>query len=249
MPETPSLTELLKAGVHFGHKTSRRHPRMAPYIFTEKAGVHIINLEITQQKLQEALDFVKNLGREGKILLFVGTKKQVRPIIRKYAEECGAPYVAEKWLGGTFSNFSEIHKIIRKYLDLKDKQMRGELAKYTKKEQLKFAQEIEKMEKKIGGITTLNHLPDAVFIVDLKHEKTAVKEASRKKIPIVGVCDTNVDPTPVDYPIPANDDAIKSVELIVRLIAEAYQQGKQEREGSLKEESEKENKPTTEEES
>lgn len=233
MSEIPTLLELLKTGAHFGHKVSRWHPKMAPYIFGARGGVHILNLELTQQKLKEALDFIFALGKEKKTLLFVGTKKQAQEIIKKYASDCGMPYVSEKWLGGTFSNFPEIHKSIRRYIDLKDKQSRGELAKYTKKEQVKFAHEISKMERKFGGLASLSRLPDAVFILDVKREKTALREALRKKIPIIAICDTNTDPTGIKCPIPANDDAIKSIELIVHSFAEAYKAGKVEAESEI----------------
>lgn len=226
MPEIPSLLDLLKAGVHFGHTASKRHPKMSPYIFTVRGDVHLINLELTQKKLEEALNFVKKLGQEGKIILFIGTKKQAQEIVKKYALEADLPYVVNKWLGGTFTNFAEIHRLISKYLGLKDKQARGELAKYTKKEQVDFTKEIGKMEGKIGGISTLSRLPDAVFIVDIKYEKTALEETYRKKIPVVALCDTNSDPSKIGYPIPANDDAVKSIELMVRLVAEAYKEGK-----------------------
>lgn len=226
IPQIPSLLELLKAGVHFGHKVSRRHPKMNPYIFGARGGINLINLELTQQKLQEALEFVFNLGKEGKILLMIGTKKQASPLIKKYATECNLPYVDKKWLGGTFTNFAEIRRLTRKFLDLKDKQVRGELSKYTKKEQTKFAKEIAGMEESIGGFATLSRLPDAVFIIDIKYENTALVEANRKKVPVVAVCDTNVDPSKVKYPIPGNDDAGKAIEMMVRLVAEAYKEGK-----------------------
>lgn len=224
----PNLEDFLKAGAHFGHKISRWHPKMKPYIFCVYGGIHIINVEKTREKLQEALEFVRNLGKEGKTLLFVGTKSQAQAIIKKYAEECGLPYVNEKWLGGTLTNFEEISKLISSYLKLKAQQSAGELAKYTKKEQLNFMNRLVKMEKKVSGILNLNKLPDALYIVDLKAEKTALKEARDKNIPVVAICDTNVDPTTVQYPIPANDDAIKSIELITSFIAQAYQLGKKE---------------------
>lgn len=226
MSEIPSLLDLLKAGAHFGHKVSRWHPKMAPYIFTSRGQIHLINLEMTQKAIQEAVEYARGLGKEGKLLLFVGTKKQIQPAIRQAAQDCDLPYVDEKWLGGTLTNFSEIHKLVRRYVDLKDKLARGELAKYTKQEQGKFAQEIAKKEVQIGGLVKLTRLPDAVFIVDLKQEKTALREAHYKKLPIIAICDTNVDPTNIKYPIPANDDATKTVELIVKIIAEAYKEGK-----------------------
>ena len=228
MSSTPELLELLKAGVHFGHKTSRWHPKMAPFIFGERGGVHIINLEETQVQLARALEFVKGLGREGKKLLFVGTKKQAAALIKKYAEEAGAPFVDNRWLGGTITNWGELYKLIRSYLDLKGRQERGELGKYTKKEQLEFAKDISKKTQLIGGISSLTRIPDALFIVDAKHEDTALREASQKKIPIVALCDTNVNPDKIQYPIPGNDDAVKSIDLIVQLVARAYKEGVEE---------------------
>ncbi|MEK7606830.1 MAG: 30S ribosomal protein S2 [Patescibacteria group bacterium] len=228
MTQIPELVDLLKSGAHFGHQISKWHPKMAEYIFTSRSSIHLINLEITQKKLAEAADFARQLGREGKVLLFIGTKKQTQEIIKKYASECGAPYVSNKWLGGTFTNFAEISKLIRRYIDLRDRSARGLLSKYTKKEQVDFAKEIEKTEHAIGGITVLTKLPDAVYIVDIKHEKTALVESHRVRLPIIAICDTNVDPSLVDYIIPANDDAVKSVEMITAVIAGAYQEGKAE---------------------
>lgn len=228
MSTVPELLELLKAGVHFGHKTSRWHPKMAPFIFGERGGVHIINLEETQARLARAFEFVRILGREGKKILFVGTKKQAAALIKKYAEEAGAPYVDNRWLGGTITNWGELYKLIRSYLDLKGQQERGELGKYTKKEQLEFSKDITKKAQLIGGISSLTKVPDALFIVDVKHEETAVREANQKKIPIVALCDTNANPDMVQYPIPGNDDAVKSIEMIVKLMAEAYRAGVEE---------------------
>lgn len=225
----PGLIELLKAGVHFGHKTSRWHPKMAPFIFGERGGVHIVNLEKTQEQLASAFEFVRGLGREGKVLLFVGTKKQAQEIIKKSASEIGMPYVERRWLGGTITNWAELYKLIKKYLDLKGKQGRGDLAKYTKKEQLDFSKEIERMNQLIGGISTLVKIPDALYIVDVKQEETAVREANQKKVSIVALCDTNVNPETVQYTIPGNDDAVKSIELITRLVTEAYKEGVEER--------------------
>ena len=225
MSNIPELLELLKAGVHFGHKTSRWHPKMAPFIFGERGGVHIINLEETRRQIETALEFVKTLGREGKKILFVGTKKQATALIKKYAEEVGAPFVDNRWLGGTITNWSELYKLIRGYLDLKGQQERGELGKYTKKEQLEFSKDISKKTQLIGGISSLTRVPDALFIVDVKHEDTAMREANQKKIPIVALCDTNVNPDKIQYPIPGNDDAVKSIDMIVKLVAEAYKEG------------------------
>ncbi len=228
MPEIPTLLEMLKAGMHFGHQISKWHPKMAPYIFGARNGIHIINLEITAPKLKEALDFVKRIVQEGKTVLFLGTKDQAKEIIKKYAKECGMPYVTNRWLGGTFTNFETIKKLLKSYKDLEAKQATGELGKYTKKEQLNFQKKIEDLESIIGGIADLEKLPGAIFILDIKKEKTALNEAKKMNVPIVAVCDTNVNPESVDYVIPANDDAIKSIEMVARLIAEAVKEGKRE---------------------
>ena len=225
----PELVELLKAGVHFGHKTSRWHPKMAPFIFGARAGVHIIDLEKTQEQLVSALNFVRNLGKEGKTILFVGTKKQASPFIKSEAMAVGVPYVENRWLGGSITNWPEIYKLIKKYLDLRGKQERKELGKYTKKEQLEFQKDIERMRQLVEGMATLTRLPDALFLVDLKYEDTALREANQKGIPIVALCDTNVNPDKVQYPIPGNDDALKAIELIVKLVAQAYKEGVEER--------------------
>ncbi len=227
MPETPSLLEMLKAGVHFGHRVSKWHPKMKPYIFTSRNGIHIINLEETQIKLKEALDFIRETTKNGGAVLLVGSKKQAQAIIERAAKEAGLPYVNQRWLGGTLTNFSVILRLIRKFKDLKRKQSSGELEKYTKKEQLGFKKEIEDLNNLIGGIETLEKIPEAIFILDLKKEKTALAEAKKKNVPIIAICDTNVDPSGVNYVIPANDDAVKSIELIVGLIAQAAKEGRE----------------------
>ena len=229
MPKIPDLLTMLKSGVHFGHQLSKRHPKMEPYIFTAKSGFHIIDLEKTQRKLQEALEFVKKIVANGGTILFLGTKKQAQPIIAKYAKECGMPCITERWLGGTFTNFSQISLVIKRLTDLKEKKATGQLDKYTKKERLEFDREIEKLEKMVGGAETLIKAPDAVFICGAKKEKTAVNEAIKKNIPIIAMCDTNVNPEKINYPIPANDDAVKSIELIVGLISEAVNEGVKEK--------------------
>lgn len=223
---TPQLTDMLKSGVHFGHKTSKWHPNMAPYIFTTKQDVHIINLESTAQKLEEAMKYVHELAAQNKTVLLVGSKYQAAPIIEKYSKEAGMPFVMHRWLGGTLTNFKTISSVARKLSKLKQQRDTGELKKYTKKEQLEFDREIERLEVIVGGIETLFALPDAVFIVDLKEEKTALREARQMKIPVIAMCDTNVDPRKTEYPIPANDDAVKSIELIVSSLAQAMVEGR-----------------------
>lgn len=229
MSKIPTLAEMLKAGMHFGHKSSKRHPKMAPFIYTTRGGINILDLNQTAEKLQEALDVVKKLSEENRIILFVGTKKQAQKAIKKYAIECQMPYIANRWIGGTFTNYGVFKKNIKKYVDLKDKMAKGELDKYTKHEKTKFKKEIEKLEGLVGGLVSLNKLPDLIFVVDTKKDKIAIKEALKMHIPVIAICDTNSNLSDVNFPIPANDDAVKSVETITRLIAEAVNEGKGEK--------------------
>ncbi|MBI4598860.1 30S ribosomal protein S2 [Candidatus Uhrbacteria bacterium] len=228
MPTIPSLAEMLQAGVHFGHQSSRWHPKMEPYIFTERGGIHVINLEKTQEKLEKAVDFLRGVAARGGVILFVGTKRQASEIVKREAEACGMPYVNNRWLGGTLTNFFEIRKLIRRYKTLKDQQVKGELRKYTKKEQLWFGREIEELDRKVGGIQTVERMPDVVFIVDMKAEKTALDEARVIGTQIAALCDTNVNPDDVQWPIPANDDAVKGIDMMLRVISEAVQEGRKE---------------------
>lgn len=228
MVTTPTLVELLQSGAHFGHQTSKWHPRMKKYIFGSRNGIHILNLEETQKGLEKALNYLKSVAARGGTVLFVGTKKQAAKIVEAAAASCGMPHVTKRWLGGTLTNFSAIAAMLRKFKDLKRKQERGELVKYTKFEQQKFGEQIEKYEEKVGGIQELARIPDALFIFDIRKDNTALDEASRRGIPIVAVCDSNVDPTDVDYPIPMNDDGVKAIELIARLAAAACAEGRAE---------------------
>lgn len=230
MPTIPSLEELLAAGVHFGHRESRHHPKMDPYLFGVRNTVHVIDLEQTRAKLQVACDAAKALAKEGKVILLVGTKDQAKPIIRQAAERLGTPYVVGHWLGGTITNFSIISKVIQKYRSLVRSRDTGELAaKYTKFEQSQMNQEIARLEDAVGGIAELNRLPDALFIVDIREEETAVREAKRKGITTFAICDSNVDPTQVTYPIPGNDDAVASIQILVRIFTDAVAEGIEER--------------------
>lgn len=222
----PTIEEMLKAGMHFGHRTSKWHPKMEPFIFGNRKGVHIIDLDKTQKKLTEALNFIKQSVSEGKTILFVGTKTQVKKPLKKMAQEAGVPYVAEKWIGGCLTNFFVIKKLIKKYKDLLNKKQTGKLEKYTKKERLNFDQEIAKLEIRVGGLADLTKIPDALFIWDIKKEKTALTEANKKNVPVIAICDTNVNPERVDYIIPANDDATKGVKLVINLVKEAILEGK-----------------------
>ena len=219
--EIPSLLEMLQSGVHFGHQTSKWHPRMKEYIFGVRKGFHIVNLELTEKKLKEAITFVQQIVGNGGQILFIGTKKQGCEVMKKNAEMCGMPCVHNRWLGGTLTNFDVVHKLVRKYKDIKYKKDKNQLLKYTKKERLDFDRELERLETLVGGILNLDKLPDAVFILDLKKEKTAFLEAIKRNIPVIAICDTNVNPEKVAYPIPANDDATKSINLMTGAIAKA----------------------------
>lgn len=228
MSDLPKMEELLEAGVHFGHQTGRWHPKAGPYIFGVRNNVHIIDLEATLKELEKAMDFARKTVASGGVVLFLGTKKQVRDIIKKHAIECEMPYLTERWLGGMLTNFGEVLTLLRKFKDLQRRQEKGEFKKYTKKEQLVFAREIEKLRTRIGGIQDLTKIPDAIYIVDLKYEKTARTEAETRGVKIIAPCDTNINPTGIDYPIPANDDAVKSIDLITGMIAKACKEGKAE---------------------
>jgi small subunit ribosomal protein S2 len=230
MSNIPTIEEMLKAGMHFGHRTSKWHPKMEPFIFTKRNGVHIIDLVKSRQMLAEALDFMKKFAQEGKIILFVGTKMQVKKNLKKMAEEAGMPYVEEKWLGGTLTNFPVIKKMIKKYKDLLSDKQTGRLSRYTKKEQLEFDRETARLRMRVGGMADMARLPDAIFIWDIKTEKTAVQEAKKRNIPIIAICDTNVNPTDINYPIPSNDDATKTVKMLIDCIGEAIKEGKKEKE-------------------
>lgn len=243
----PSLLEMLKAGAHFGHRQSKWHPKMAPYIFTVRSGVHIINLEKTAEELAKALEFVKKTAANGGKVLFIGTKKQAQGIVEQYAKEAGTPYVIRRWMGGTLTNFPVIIKLVKKLKEMRSQQTIGDWAKYTKKEQVKLKKEFDKLEAMVGGLESLDKKPDVLFVIDVKKEKTAVTEAIKIGVPIIALCDTNVNPEGISYVIPANDDATKTIELITRLMAEAVKEGQAERKaavvavGEKKEEDKQEN--------
>ena len=224
----PTILEMLQAGVHFGHQVSRWHPKMKNFIFTNRNGVHVIDLEKTQDKIKETLDVVKNLAAEGKVILFVTTKPQARDIVKQAAIDCGMPYLVDRWLGGLLTNFFEIKKLLKKYNSLKEQQANGELEKYTKKEQLEIFKKLEKMDKILVGLAKLGKIPDAIFIPALQREKTAVTEANKMQITTIGICDTNANPMKTDYFIPANDDAVKAITMMVNLVSEAIKEGKEE---------------------
>ena len=222
-----SMKQLLEAGVHFGHQTRRWNPKMAPYIFTERNGIYIIDLQKTVKKLEEAYMFVRDTAANGGEILFVGTKKQAGDSVKEEAERCGMHYVNARWLGGMLTNFKPIRRRIERLAQLRKMEEDGTFELLPKKEVVKLKLEIEKLEKFIGGIKNMSELPAALFIVDPKKEKIAVSEARKLGIPIVAIVDTNCDPDEVDYVIPGNDDAIRAVKLIAGTMANAVLEGKQ----------------------
>ncbi len=228
MQKVPSLVEMLQAGAHFGHQTSKWHPKMKKYLFGSRQGIHIINLEETQKALERAMTFAKQTTARGGTVLFVGTKKQASDIVRMAATQAGMPFVDKRWLGGTLTNFAVITQVLRKFKDLKRKQEKGELGKYTKFEQLKFNEQLDQSEINVGGIKELNRIPEAVFILDIRKDKTALEEAKRRSVKVIALCDSNVNPTEVDYCIPCNDDAIKTIDMMANLLAQACKEGREE---------------------
>ncbi len=222
-----SMKQLLEAGVHFGHQTRRWNPKMAPYIFTERNGIYIIDLQKTVRKLEDAYMFVRDLSAKGETVLFVGTKKQAQESVKEEAERAGAYYVNARWLGGMMTNFRTIRGRIARLAQLKQMSEDGTFDLLPKKEVIKFNREIEKLEKFLGGIKDMKKLPGALFIVDPRKEKIAVSEAKKLGIPVVAIVDTNCDPDDVDYVIPGNDDAIRAVKLITATMANAILEGRQ----------------------
>jgi len=222
-----SMKQLLEAGVHFGHQTRRWNPKMAPYIFTERNGIYIIDLQKTVKKIDEAYDFMREVGESGKPVLFVGTKKQAQTAIKDEAERCGQYYVNQRWLGGMLTNYKTISDRIKRLIDIETMKEDGTFEKLTKKEVQNLMHEHDKLEKNLGGIKDMKGMPGAIFIVDPKKEKIAVKEARILGIPVVGIVDTNCDPDEVDYVIPANDDAIRAVKLIAGCMADAIVEANQ----------------------
>jgi small subunit ribosomal protein S2 len=222
-----SMKQLLEAGVHFGHQTRRWNPKMKKYIFTERNGIYIIDLQKTVKKFEEAYKFVKELGENGGKMLFVGTKKQAQDSVKEEAERSGMYYVNQRWLGGTLTNFETIQKRISRLKDIERMSEDGTFEVLPKKEVVQLKKEQERLEKFLGGIKNMKGLPDALFIIDPRKERIAVAEAHKLNIPIVGIVDTNCDPDEIDYVIPANDDAIRAVKLITAKIADAIMEAKQ----------------------
>jgi len=222
-----SMKALLEAGVHFGHQTRRWNPKMAPYIYTERNGIYIVDLQKTVRKLEEAYSFVRELAQNGQTLLFVGTKKQAQEAIKEEAQRCGQYYVNARWLGGMMTNFKTMRTRVDRLNQLKTMQADGTFDMLPKKEVMKHMGEIEKLEKYLGGVKDMYKLPGALFIVDTRKERNAIAEAHKLGIPVVAIADTNCDPDEIDYVIPGNDDAIRAIKLISSIMANAILEGKQ----------------------
>ena len=221
------LRDLLEAGVHFGHQTRKWNPKMKPYIFIARGGIYIIDLQKTLRLLNRATAFLHEVAAKGGSVLFVGTKKQAKIAIRENAQKCGMPFVTERWLGGMLTNWQTIHQRVEKMEDYEAMMRDGRMEKLSKKEQLEINRSYEKLHRNLSGIRNMTKLPQALFVVDTAEEETAVREANKLGIPVIGITDTNADPTLVTYPIPGNDDAIRSINLFARVIAQTIIDGKQ----------------------
>lgn len=221
-----TMKQMLEAGVHFGHQTRRWNPRMRPFIFTERHGIHILDLAQTVRRLDAALQQVRETVSAGQAVLFVGTKKQARDVIRTNAERCSMPYVTNRWLGGTLTNWSTISRRIEYLRDLEVRIASGEHEGLPKRERLRLEKQFIRMERAFGGISGLERLPGMIFVIDTKLEDIAVREANRTKIPIIAMCDTDANPDLIDYPVPSNDDAIRSIQLLTARIADAVLEGR-----------------------
>lgn len=222
-----SLKDLLEAGCHFGHKADRWHPKAERFIYQERDGIHIIDLAKTKSLLVGAAEFVYETAKAGKTVLFVGTKRQAAAILTEEAGKAGAPYISKRWIGGFLTNWEQVHANLEKIRRLKDEEQTGVWKKYPKHERVKLGRYVAKLEQFYGGVLVLHQPPDAVFVVDIKREEVAVREAVRMNRPIVAIVDTNSDPTPVNYPVPANDDAVGSIRYIVHYLGEAYREGRE----------------------
>lgn len=227
--QIPTYKELLDAGAHFGHQKSKWNPKMAPYIFMERRGIHIIDLNRTSECLEKACACARHIARSGKKIMFVATKKQARNIIAEAARSVNMPYVTERWLGGMMTNFSTIRRSVKKMQNIESMLGDGSLSNVTKKERLTLTREKDKLNKVLGGIANLNRLPSAIFVVDIHHEHIALAEAHKLGLRTIAIVDTNSDPTSVDFPIPANDDASKSVALVTQAVVNAIKEGLEER--------------------
>ena len=221
-----SMRDMLQAGVHFGHQTRYWNPKMAPFIFGARNKIHIINLEVTVPAFNNVLDVIKKLAQQNKQILFVGTKRAAQKTVKEQAERAGMPYASNRWLGGMLTNYKTIRASIKRLRDLEVQQTDGTFAKLTKKEALMRTRTMEKLEQSIGGIKDMAGLPDALFVIDVEHERIAIQEANKLGIPVIGVVDTNSDPDGVDHVIPGNDDAIRAIKLYLTAIADACIEGK-----------------------
>lgn len=221
-----SMRQMLEAGVHFGHQTRYWHPRMAPYIFGDRNKIHIINLEKTLPLFNDAMNFIGSLAARNGSVLFVGTKRAAQSVIKEEAARCEMPYVDQRWLGGMLTNFKTIKQSVKRLKELEAMSQDGTLTRFNKKEALGLTRELEKLERSLGGIKNMRGIPDAVFVIDVGHEKNAVSEASKLNIPVIGVVDTNNDPLEIEYPIPGNDDSIRAIQLYVRAAADAVLEGR-----------------------
>lgn len=221
----PGLTELLEAGAHFGHVLRRRNPKMDAYVYDNRGGISIIDLVKTRECLESACEWLEEQVGDGKVVVLVGTKGQAVEVVGERAREIGIPYVTNRWVGGTITNWDEIYGRIEELRTMREKMEKGEYSKYTKKEQVLIKRDIERLERMYGGIADLNKIPDILFVVDPTREKTVIAEAKMKGVPVVAICDTNADPDMIEYVIPANDDAVKSVELLVNAVADAVGRG------------------------
>jgi small subunit ribosomal protein S2 len=233
-----TMKQLLEAGVHFGHRARRWNPKMRSFIFTERNGIHIIDLQQTMTRLEEACEFARNVAAEGGTILFVGTKKQAQETIAQEAQRCGMPYVNQRWLGGTMTNFRTIRQRIDYLTGLEEAKARGEFDRLPKKEALQKDRELARLQERLGGLKTMRRLPEALFIADVRREEIAVREANSLGIPVIAMVDTNCDPDPIQYVIPANDDAIRAIRLITSRIVDAVIEGLQMRSIVMAEEAE-----------
>ena len=224
----PSLEEMLDTGLHFGHQKRRWHPRISPYLFGLKNKMHLFDLEKVREKLAEASLFLETVAGSGKKIIFVGTKRQAQEIVKREAERCGALFVIRRWLGGTLTNFNTLRLNLDRLTELEEGFKNNKFGKYTKKERLIMRREMAKLQDIVGGLKGMNEMPGAIFVIDLRREKTAVREATKMRVPVIALVDSNTDPTLVKYPIPGNDDATKAVELVVKTLADAVLAGRKE---------------------
>ncbi len=228
-----SMKQLLECGVHFGHQTRRWNPKMKPYIFTERNGVYIIDLQKTVKGLENAYNFIREVSKDGGNILFVGTKRQAQETVKEEALRCGQYYINQRWLGGLMTNFQTIRKRVNRMIELRKMDQEGELDKYSKKDAILLRKQLAKLEKYLGGIANMKGVPDAVFLIDPRREDIAVLEARKLGVPVVAIVDTNCDPDFIDFPIPGNDDAIRAIKLISKLMADAFIEGRQGMDGAV----------------